>query len=163
MRKVLGAKALILAVAAAAIIFNRGNATVGLYAALIAAVAVLGIEAYANREYPIALSLNIVGALLVIPTALFLTKMPAEARFYLVVVVFTFVQLIGELIYNTRNGWFKKSNIDHLINFALHAIIWAAFVWLNLDSIGALGAFGTYCALLAVHFGIDAAGPKREG
>jgi hypothetical protein len=163
MRKVLGAKALILAAAAAAIIFNRGNATVGLYAAFAAAVLVLGIEVYANREYPTVLSLNVVGALLVIPTALFLTKMPEDARFYLVVVVFTFVQLIGELIYNTRNGWFKKSNIEHLINFALHAIIWAAFVWLNLDSIGALGAFGTYCALLAVHFGIDAAGPKREG
>ena len=163
MRKLVATKAIAAAAAASSIIFNRGNAAYGLIAALLAAAVILGVEVYANRKHPIVLALNMVGLFLVIPTGLLLSKMPEIERFYLIVIIFTFVQMVSDLIYNTRNGWYKKKNLDNLITFALHAIIWAVFVWVNLDAIGLLGAFGTYCALLAVHWGIEATGPKREG
>lgn len=162
MRKLLAGKALAMAAGAGAVVFNRGNATVGLIAAISVAVVTLGIEVFINRKSPNLLALNSVGAILAIAT-LTLQKMPVDMRFYLVVVIFAFVQLVHELVLNSRNGWFKKSNIDHLINFALHAAIWSVFVWVNLDTIGSLGAFGTYCAFLAVHWGIEATGPNSKG
>lgn len=162
MRKLLAARAVLFALAGAAVVFNRGNETVGLIAALALGVSVLAVGAIANYKSPIVLSLNVIGAIIMLGT-LTLTKMPTFPRFYIVVVVLSFVQLVAELIVSTRNGWFKKENRTHLISFALHAAIWSVFAWLNPDEISALGVFGTYCMLVAVHLGIDAAGPKREG
>ena len=161
-RKLNAAKAIAAALGASGVIFNRGNAEVAAVAVLVFAVLVLAIDTLANRHRVSIGIINILGLVLTTTFATIMYKLPdAFERFYLLVLIVTLAQLLTETIMNFSNGWFKKSNIDHLINWFLHLVVWSLFVWLNLEPIGAIGIFGTYCAILAVHWGIEAAGPKQ--
>lgn len=162
-RKLTAAKALAAALGASGVIFNRGNADVAAIAVLVFAVLVLAIDIFANRFRVSIAIINLIGLVLTTTFASIMTRLPDPfERFYLLVLIVAFTQLITETIMNFRNGWFKKSNIDHMINWTLHLIVWMLFVWLNLEPIGAIGIFGTYCAILAVHWGIEATGPKQQ-
>lgn len=162
-RKLTAAKALAAALGASGVIFNRGNAEVAAIAVLVFAVLVLAIDIFANRYRVSIAIINLIGLVLTTTFASIMMKLPdAFERFYLLVLIVTLTQLLTETVMNFGNGWFKKSNMDHMINWTLHLIVWMLFVWLNLEPIGAIGIFGTYCAILAVHWGIEAAGPKQQ-
>lgn len=159
--KLNAARAVAAALGAAGVIFNRGNADVAAVSVLVFGVLVFAIETVANRHRGLIGAINLLGVVLVATFASIMAKMPeAFDRFYMLVLIVTFVQLLAETAINFGNGWFKKSNIEHIINWVLHLVVWSLFVWLNLEPIGAIGIFGTYCAILAVHWGIEAAGPK---
>ncbi len=162
-RKLNAAKSLAAALGASGVIFNRGNADVAAVAVLVFAVLVLAIDTIANRHRISIAAINAIGLVLTTTFASIMLRLPdAFERFYLLVLIVTLTQLLTETIMNFGNGWFKKSNIDHIINWSLHLVVWLLFVWLNLEPIGAIGIFGTYCAILAVHWGIEAAGPKQQ-
>lgn len=162
-RKLTAAKAIAAALGASGVIFNRGNAEVAAVAVLVFAVLVLAIDIFANRFRVSLAIINLVGLVLTTAFASVMLRLPdAFERFYLLVLIVTLTQLLTETVINFGNGWFKKSNMDHIINWSLHLVVWSLFVWLNLEPIGAIGIFGTYCAILAVHWGIEAAGPKSE-
>jgi hypothetical protein len=160
-RKLTAAKAVAAAIGAAGVIFNRGNADVAAVAVLVFAVLVLAIETIANRHRGLIGAINLVGLVLTTTFASLMFRLPEPFdRFYVLVLIVTFIQLLAETAINFGNRWFNRGNIDHIINWSLHLIIWSLFIWVNLDPIGAIGIFGTYCGILAVHWGIEAAGPK---
>jgi hypothetical protein len=162
MRKLLAAKAVGAAIGASGVIFNRGNSAVASVSVLVFAVIVFASETVANRHRGFVAGLNLVGLVLTITFASLMGKLPQPFdRFYMLVLIATLFQLLSETVINLRAGWFKRSNAAHMINWALHLIVWALFVLLqNLDAIGAIGIFGVYAGILAVHWGIEATGPK---
>lgn len=161
--KLIGAKAVAAAIGMSAVVFNRGNAEIASVAVLIFAVMVLAIEALIQRERFFLVGLNLVGLVLVLTFASVMLRMPiALDRFYILVLLVSFTQLLSETAINFTNGWFKRSNIDHAINWVAHLAIWSIFIWASPDAIGAIGIFGAYSAILAVHWGIEAAGPKAK-
>lgn len=161
MRKLQAAKALAAAIGASGAIFNRGNAGVATIAVLVFAVLVFGIETIANRHRGFVAALNLLGLVLVVTFASLMGKLPnLEDAFYMLVLIATLFQLLSETVANFGNGWFKKGNYAHIINWSLHLIVWTLFAFANPDNIGAIGIFGTYCGILAVHWGIEATGPK---
>jgi hypothetical protein len=162
MRKLQALKAVGAAIGASGVIFNRGNAAVASIAVLVFAVIVFGVETFGNRHRGFIASLNLIGFILTVTFASLMGKMPQPfERFYMLVLIAALFQLLSETAINMRAGWFKKSNASHMINWTLHLIVWALFVLLqNLDEIAAIGIFGVYCGILAVHWGIEATGPK---
>jgi hypothetical protein len=163
MRKLLAAKAVGAAIGASGVIFNRGNSAVASVAVLVFAVIVFAAETVANRHRGFVAGLNLVGLVLAVTFASLMGRLPSTfERFYMLVLIATLFQLLSETTINMRGGWFKKSNYAHIINWALHLSVWALFVLLkNLDEIGAIGIFGVYAGILAVHWGIEATGPKQ--
>ncbi len=161
MRKLQALKAVAAAIGASGVIFNRGNADVASIAVLVFAALVFAIDTIAYRHRGFVAAMNLLGLVLTITFASLMGKLPlAFDRFYMLVLIATLFQLLAETAINFGNGWFKKGNTDHIINWSLHLIVWSLFVWLALDTIGAIGIFGVYCGFLAVHWGIDAVGPK---
>jgi uncharacterized membrane protein YuzA (DUF378 family) len=128
---------------------------------LVFAVLVFGIETVANRHRGFVASLNLIGLVLTITFASLMGKLPnLDDAFYMLVLIATLFQLLSETAVNFRNGWFKKQNTSHIINWSLHAVVWSLFAFFGPDTIGSIGIFGAYCGILAVHWGIDATGPK---
>ena len=159
----MGAKAMAATLGASAVIFNRGNAEIATIAVLIFTVMVLALEAFIRRDKFYLVGLNLVGLVLALTFASVMFRLPqAIDRFYLLVLIVAFIQLLSETAINFGRGWFKRHNIDHVINWVAHLSVWSAFVWLNLDAIACIGVFGTYCGILAVHWGIEAVGPKPK-
>lgn len=154
-------KALAAAFATAAVIFNRGNADVATIAVFIFAVGVLVAEALSTRQRFLVAGINLVGLVLVLTFSSLMLRLPeAIERFYMLVLIVTFTQLISETVINFSAGWFKRGNMAHSINWVLHLALWAIFIWGSFDSIGMIGVFGAYAGILAVHWGIEATGPK---
>lgn len=154
-------KALATLAAGAAMVFNRGNSEVATYATLSFAIVAFALELWPNRRRPIIAGIYFVGIALVGTFASVMSQIPsAFDRFFMLALIAAFVQLLAETATNVRDGWFKVSNRFHLINWVVHLLAWSFFIWLQPGPIGGIGFFGAYLAVLAVHWGIEAAGPK---
>ncbi len=154
-------KALAAAFATAAVIFNRGNADVATIAVFIFAVGVLVAEALSTRQRFLVAGINLVGLVLVLTFSSLMFSVPNPSyRYFMLALIVTFTQLISETVINFSAGWFKRGNMTHSINWVLHLALWAIFVWGSFYSIGMIGVFGAYAGILAVHWGIEATGPK---
>lgn len=162
MSKYLGLLKAVLAIgASAAMVFNRGNSDVAVIAILTFGVTALPLEAWLQRRRPIVAGINFVGLLLVITFASVMSQIPTSFdRFFMLALLVAFFQLLSETAINIRDGWFKAKNRFHLISWVLNLLAWGFLVGLNPGAIAAIGAIGSYLAILAVHWGIEAAGPK---
>ncbi|MCX8529351.1 MAG: hypothetical protein ORN27_04700 [Rhodoluna sp.] len=162
MNKLQALKAIAAAIGASGVIFNRGNAAVASVAVLVFAVLIFAVETITYRHRGFVASINLVGLVLTITFASLMGKLDQPFdRFFMLVVIASLFQLLSETVLNLRNGWFKKGNYAHMINWALHLIVWSLFALLpSIDTIGAIGIFGVYAGILAVHWGIEATGPK---
>lgn len=159
-RKLLFSKAGAAAFGAAGLIFNRGNADIGSFAILIAGILILALDILLHRGRYFLAGVNFVGILLAGTFATVMIALPnAYDRFYMLAVIFAFIQLLVTTSINLRAGWFKRTNLDNVIDWVLHLVVWCVFVFVGPDSIGGIGLVGTYLAILAVHWGIVAAGP----
>lgn len=159
-RKLLAFKAGAAAFGAAGLVFNRGNASIGAVALLIAGILILGIDILLHRGRYVLAGINFIGLLLAITLATVMIALPSPYDgFFMLAVIFSFFQLLATTTINLRAGWFKRSNLDNGIDWVLHAAVWAFFVFASPGPIGGIGLVGTYLAILAVHWGIVAAGP----
>ncbi|CAB4945879.1 unannotated protein [freshwater metagenome] len=160
-RKLTAAKAIAAAIGAGGVVFNRGNVDVASIAILVFAVLVFAVEILAMRERIFVAIINFIGLILTITFATVMgnLKEPFD-RFYMLVLIVSLFQLLSETVINFSKRWAIKGNVDHIVNWSLHLILWIIFGWVQPDLIGAVGVFGAYCAILAVHWGIEATGPK---
>lgn len=156
-------KALLALGAAAAMIFNRGNADVATIAILAFAITAFALEGALNRHRAIVAGIYAVGFILIVTFASVMASLPtAMDRFFMLALLTAFFQLLAVTAINFRDGWFKKEHRFQLINWVLHLALWSAFIWLNPGAIAAVGMTGTYLAILAVHWGIEAVGPAAS-
>jgi hypothetical protein len=160
-RKLTAVKAIAAAIGAGGVVFNRGNVGVASVAILVFAVLVFAAEILAMRTRIFVAVINFIGLILTITFATVMgnLKEPFD-RFYFLILIVSLFQLLSETAINFGNRWAIKGNVDHMINWSLHLILWIIFGWVQPDQIGAVGVFGAYCAILAVHWGIEATGPK---
>lgn len=123
------------------------------------ASAVWGKGLFSIENFPLTLAALIVGA-----TAILVPATDPEAAALVFVYLVTGWGLIAgafEMYLARREGFATRFGKDSLISASLSLLVGLLFLAVPLDVISAVGFFGAYLVLSAVHLGISAATPSK--
>lgn len=114
---------------------------------------------FSLETFPLTLSALIFGvAALLVPTG---DLQAAALVFVFLVAGWGLIAGAFELYVANRSGFGTRSGNDHLISAVLGLGVGLLFLIVPLDIVSAVGFFGAYLVLSAVHLGISAATPAK--
>ena len=114
---------------------------------------------FSLENFPLTLAALILGAAaLLVPTG---NLEAAGLVFVFLVSGWGLVSGAFELYLARRGGFATRSGKDNLLNAILSLSLGALFLIVPLDIVSAVGFFGAYLVLSAVHLGISAATPNK--
>jgi hypothetical protein len=114
---------------------------------------------FSLENFPLTLAALILGAAaLLVPTG---NLEAAGLVFVFLVAGWGLVSGAFELYLARRSGFATRSGKDNLLNAVLSLSLGVLFLIVPLDIVSAVGFFGAYLVLSAVHLGISAATPNK--